>query len=645
MSTDLVIPSPPAPPGQLRILLDWLITGQVIDANPAAAVRAAKHVVKKGKTPVLKADEACELLDSIPLKLGPEPKEGEEHNRQPSLIGLRDRARIAVMVFSFDRIGAALDMKVEDYYTEGRRAWFLLHEKGGKRHEVPAHHNAGDYLDAYIAAAGIAAEKKTPLFRSIDRYRRLTSCPMHRIDAWRMIKRRAKAIGLPEEICNHTFGATGITAYLEKKRGAPSSTPSRSPTTNRPRRPKLYDRSSDQIDLDEIERIRIWGVARIPVGSAVSLSTRTECRCDCCVVCIKGRDSDRTQAGTSSISGYLVLGRSQGKVGVERSAEQIAFWEGAGEFYRWPRSSWCTGSTTNPSRPISSRTTGSRRWRGECGWRAGGTSLTGSGPRAPGPTRSSAGRRIMGGCSAHATGKGSGRTPATGRRSKPPRPEALALEWLEHVAEGAPAGSADAEQARLALDIARDPARAGAMGVGNVLRQILKTLARVSWLANMGMPVAELFYTSLAQVTRYLTDDETRAQAREAVLGFVTNDTRAIIGHSLGSVVAYECAHRLDRPLLRLVTLGSPLGLRTLVADRLDPPPSFPPRVAAWLNVANREDVVAAEPDLRPRFARDVPAAARFESVWFAEPGKDPHRATTYLGRMAVGRAVIQALA
>ena len=202
----------------LRMLFDWLITGQIIEANPAAAVRAAKHVVKKGKTPVLKADEARELLDSIPLKIGPEPKEGEEDNRPPSLIGLRDRALIAVMVFSFARVTAALGMKVEDYYTEGRRAWFRLHEKGGKRHEVPAHHNAEDYLDAYIAAAGIAGEKKTPLFRSIDRHRRLTDRPMHRIDAWRMIKRRAQAIGLPEDICNHTFRATGITAYLRKRR-------------------------------------------------------------------------------------------------------------------------------------------------------------------------------------------------------------------------------------------------------------------------------------------------------------------------------------------------------------------------------------------------------------------------------------------
>ena len=106
-----------------------------------------------------------------------------------------------------------------------------------------------------------------------------------------------------------------------------------------------------------------------------------------------------------------------------------------------------------------------------------------------------------------------------------------------------------------------------------------------------------------------------------------------IIGHSLGSVVAYECAHLLKHPLPLLVTLGSPLGLRTIVTDRLSPPPSFPPRAAAWLNVANREDVVAAEPDLRPLFAQDVPAASRFEGVWFDEAGKDPHRAETYLGR------------
>ena len=139
----------------------------------------------------------------------------EEEPPKPTIAQLRDRALIAVMVFSFARVSAALAMKVEDYYTEGRRAWFRLHEKGGKRHKVPAHHNAEKYVDAYLDAAGIAGQKKTPLFRSIDTHRKLTDRPMDRNDALRMIKRRAKAAGLSEDICCHTFRATGITAYLE----------------------------------------------------------------------------------------------------------------------------------------------------------------------------------------------------------------------------------------------------------------------------------------------------------------------------------------------------------------------------------------------------------------------------------------------
>ncbi len=222
----------------------------------------------------------------------------------------------------------------------------------------------------------------------------------------------------------------------------------------------------------------------------------------------------------------------------------------------------------------------------------------------------------------------------------------LSLEWLRRVAERSPSGSADGTQARETLDIAQNPQRAQAMGSGNIWREVLNTLARSSWIAGAGMFLAERYVnTALAQVTRYLTEPAIREQAQKAVLALVDPETRVIIGHSLGSVVVYECAHALNHPLPLLVTLGSPLGLRTIVADRLDPRPSFPREVAAWLNVANREDVVAAEPDLYPLFAHDVPAASRFEGVWFAESGKDPHSAATYLGRSAVGRAVIQALA
>jgi integrase/recombinase XerD len=222
------------------MLFDWLTSGGIIDFNPAASVRGPKHVVKRGKTPVLTAAEARQLLDSIDTG---------------SLIGLRDRALIAVIVYSFARVGAALAMKVEDYYTEGRRAWFRLHEKGGKRHEVPAHHNAETYLDAYIEAAGIATDRKGPLFRFIDRQRTMTSRLIDPRNALDMIERRAKAIGLPETICCHTFRATGITAYLEN--GGTIENAQAIANHESPKTTRLYDRTSDQITLDEVERIVI----------------------------------------------------------------------------------------------------------------------------------------------------------------------------------------------------------------------------------------------------------------------------------------------------------------------------------------------------------------------------------------------------
>src|SRR5207247_200224 len=112
------------------------------------------------------------------------------------------------------RVSAAVGMNVEDYFQQGKRWWFRLHEKGGKRHEVPAHHNAEVYLDAYLEAAGIACEKNEPLFRTVERHGRLTASRLTRNDALRMVKRRAKVAGLPSTVSCHSFRATGITAYL-----------------------------------------------------------------------------------------------------------------------------------------------------------------------------------------------------------------------------------------------------------------------------------------------------------------------------------------------------------------------------------------------------------------------------------------------
>lgn len=225
----------------IRMLFDWLVTGQIIPFNPAASVRGPRYSIRKGKTPVLSAQETRKLLDSIDTS---------------HVIGLRDRALIGTMVYSFARISAIVNMKVRDYYPQGKRYWIRLHEKGGKFHEVPAHHTAEKYLDEYIEAAGIAEEKNKPLFRTTrGRSRELTPRPMSRFDAFKMIKRRAEGAGISSEIACHTFRATGITEYL--RNGGTIEHAQQIAAHESPRTTKLYDRTSDSISLDEIERIVI----------------------------------------------------------------------------------------------------------------------------------------------------------------------------------------------------------------------------------------------------------------------------------------------------------------------------------------------------------------------------------------------------
>jgi site-specific recombinase XerD len=239
----------------IRMLFDWLVTGQVVATNPAHSVHGPKHVVKRGKTTVLTAEQARELLYSIPLTRKIKLSDGTTQE-MPCLVGLRDRALISVMTFAFARIGAVVAMRVEDYCPEGKRWWVRLHEKGGKRHEMPAHHNLESYLDAYIKAAGIGDAGKTPLFRSAGcRTDVLTDEAMHRMDAYRMIQRCAATLGMKLKIGCHTFRATGITAYLEGDgtlENAQLMAAHESPRTT-----KLYDRTGDEITLDEVERITI----------------------------------------------------------------------------------------------------------------------------------------------------------------------------------------------------------------------------------------------------------------------------------------------------------------------------------------------------------------------------------------------------
>ena len=160
------------------------------------------------------------------------------------------------MVYSFARIGAALAMKVEDVYVQNRRLWVRLHEKGGKRHEMPCHHNLEAYLHAYIDGCGLAVDPKGPLFRTIGRGTdKLTTTPLPQANAYAMIRRRADAADIATKIGNHTFRATGITAYL--KNGGTLEKAAAMANHASTRTTQLYDRRRDDVSLDEVERILI----------------------------------------------------------------------------------------------------------------------------------------------------------------------------------------------------------------------------------------------------------------------------------------------------------------------------------------------------------------------------------------------------
>lgn len=244
----------------LRMLFQALAREQVIRVSPVSVVKGPKHSVTRGKTPVIDADEVRQILDSIDAR---------------TLIGLRDRAMIATMAYSFARISAVTALRVGDVFHQKQRLWLRLTEKGGKIKDVPCHHNLQEYLSDWMVAATIAGHPEAVLFQSfaweppvstdielnarntaarLPRKRILTGRPMTQAMTWEMVQRRAKIAGLATHVCNHTFRAAGITTYLANggmlERAAHIAGHASTRTT------QLYDRRPDDITLDEIERIR-----------------------------------------------------------------------------------------------------------------------------------------------------------------------------------------------------------------------------------------------------------------------------------------------------------------------------------------------------------------------------------------------------
>jgi len=196
---------------------------------------------EKAEILVLDPAEARQLIDAIDVT---------------TVIGLRDRALIGLMVYSFARIGAAIGMSVEDVYSQNRRLWVRLHEKGGKQHAMPCHHNLEAYLHEYIDGAGLAAEPKALLFQTYNRASgQLTGNPLPEANAYAMIQRRAKSGGIITRVGNHTFRATGVTAYL--KNGGTLEKAAQMANHASTRTTQLYDRRAEEGTLDEVERILV----------------------------------------------------------------------------------------------------------------------------------------------------------------------------------------------------------------------------------------------------------------------------------------------------------------------------------------------------------------------------------------------------
>ncbi len=223
----------------IRRLFDWLVIGQVVPSNPAATVRGATSVMAPGKTPILQPAGVRLLFDSVDTS---------------SIGGLRDRALLGVMIYSFARVSAIVSMDVDDYYQQGERRRLRLRVEG-ENHELPVHHEAEAYLNAYLEVARLAVGPSSPLWRSLTRTRELSERRMSRVDVLRMIKRRSKTSALGDAVSCRTLRASGITAYLlaggtlERAQAIAGHASIR--TT------QLYDRTAVAVTVEDIERIRI----------------------------------------------------------------------------------------------------------------------------------------------------------------------------------------------------------------------------------------------------------------------------------------------------------------------------------------------------------------------------------------------------
>jgi len=236
----------------LRSFFDLLVERHIILINPAASVRGQRYQAVEGKTPEITIEQARTILAGIHI----ERKNGIDRT-MPLVVGLRDRAIIAILIYTAARAGAVANLRIKDFRYDGSQWTLRFAEKGGKSREIPVRHDLQEYILAYLAAIADWKERGTePMFRTaIRRTRSLTSHAMNNIDICRMMKRRLADAGLPVHLSPHSFRVTTITDLLMQ--GVPLEDVQYLAGHADSRTTALYDRRQKKVTRNVVERISI----------------------------------------------------------------------------------------------------------------------------------------------------------------------------------------------------------------------------------------------------------------------------------------------------------------------------------------------------------------------------------------------------
>lgn len=226
----------------LRHLFDRLVTRHVVVLNPAATVRGERHQVIEGKTPEITVAQARRLLGSIDTT---------------TVVGLRDWAVVGVLVYTAARVGAVARLLLRDFVAVGNQHSLRFMDKGGKSREIPVRSDLEQVLVTYLAqVATTEADVRSHLFRTArGKTGMLTTCGMTRGDICRMVKRRLRDAGLPQQISPHSFRVATITDLLTQ--GVPLADVQHLAGHADPRTTRLYDRRRRRVTRNIVERISI----------------------------------------------------------------------------------------------------------------------------------------------------------------------------------------------------------------------------------------------------------------------------------------------------------------------------------------------------------------------------------------------------